>query len=73
MTLRELCKESYLVTTGGCLLNGDNIEWIRKIEDNTFDLTVTSPPYDNLRKYKGYSFNFENLKSYLIFYKIEYF
>lgn len=61
MTLRELCKESYLVTTSGCLLNGDNIEWIRKIEDNTFDLTVTSPPYDNLRKYKGYSFDFENL------------
>ena len=23
------------------------------------DLTVTSPPYDNLRDYKGYSFNFE--------------
>jgi site-specific DNA-methyltransferase (adenine-specific) len=23
------------------------------------DLTVTSPPYDNLRKYNGYSFNFE--------------
>lgn len=61
MTLRELCKESYLVTTGGCLLKGDNVEWIRKIEDNTFDLTVTSPPYDNLRKYKGYSFDFENL------------
>jgi len=23
------------------------------------DLTVTSPPYDNLREYEGYSFNFE--------------
>jgi site-specific DNA-methyltransferase (adenine-specific) len=24
------------------------------------DLTITSPPYDNLRDYKGYSFDFEN-------------
>jgi len=23
-------------------------------------LVVTSPPYDNLRKYKGFSFDFEN-------------
>lgn len=27
--------------------------------DNFIDLTVTSPPYDNLRKYNGYSFDFE--------------
>lgn len=25
------------------------------------DLTVTSPPYDNLRTYNGYSFDFENV------------
>ncbi|MGG3890216.1 DNA-methyltransferase [Metabacillus fastidiosus] len=25
------------------------------------DLTVTSPPYDDLRKYKGYSFEFESI------------
>lgn len=25
------------------------------------DLTVTSPPYDDLRNYKGYSFDFENI------------
>jgi site-specific DNA-methyltransferase (adenine-specific) len=25
------------------------------------DLVVTSPPYDNLRNYKGYSFNFERI------------
>jgi len=25
------------------------------------DLTVTSPPYDNLRDYKGYVFNFEEI------------
>ena len=30
------------------------------IPDNYVDLTVTSPPYDNLRTYNGYSFDFEN-------------
>ena len=29
--------------------------------DNCIDLTVTSPPYDNLREYKGYSFEFEEV------------
>src|SRR5690606_40160956 len=26
---------------------------------NFVDLTVTSPPYDNLRKYKGFEFNYK--------------
>ena len=29
--------------------------------DGHIDLTVTSPPYDNLRQYKGYSFDFESV------------
>ncbi len=29
--------------------------------DNCIDLTVTSPPYDNLRDYKGFSFDFEGI------------
>jgi len=29
------------------------------IPDNAIDLTVTSPPYDNLREYQGYEFDFE--------------
>ena len=28
---------------------------------NFIDLAVTSPPYDNLRDYKGYSFDFETI------------
>lgn len=35
------------------------------IPNNYIDLTVTSPPYDNLRKYKGYSFDFENIANEL--------
>lgn len=30
------------------------------LPDNSVDLTVTSPPYDNLRYYKGYVFDFES-------------
>lgn len=32
-----------------------------KMPDCFIDLTVTSPPYDNLRDYKGYSFDFESI------------
>ncbi len=28
------------------------------MDDNSIDLTITSPPYDSLRVYNGYSFNF---------------
>lgn len=37
----------------------DCVDGMRLLPDNCIDLTVTSPPYDNLRKYKGYNFNFE--------------
>lgn len=39
----------------------DNLVGMKKIFDNFVDLTVTSPPYDGLRKYNGYSFDFENV------------
>ncbi len=32
-----------------------------RMPDNFIDLTVTSPPYDNLRTYNGYCFDFENV------------
>jgi len=42
--------------------NMDNIKGMRQmIPDNSIDLTVTSPPYDNLRDYEEYDFNFEDL------------
>lgn len=37
----------------------DSAEGLRKLNSATVDLVVTSPPYDNLRKYKGFSWNFE--------------
>lgn len=32
---------------------GDSCDVLKQIPDNFVDLTVTSPPYDNLRKYNG--------------------
>lgn len=37
----------------------------QKMKENTVDLTITSPPYDNLRNYNGYSFNFEDIAKQL--------
>jgi DNA modification methylase len=37
----------------------NNLDTMKRMPDNFIDLTVTSPPYDNLRDYKGYSFDFE--------------
>lgn len=35
------------------LLQGDCLDKMKEIPDNVIDLTVTSPPYDNLRAYNG--------------------
>jgi len=45
---------------------GDNVEIIKEnIPDNYIDLTVTSPPYSNLRDYNSFSWDFENLTKQL--------
>ena len=41
------------------LWQGDCLELMKNIPDGSVDLTVTSPPYDNLRKYNGFSWDFE--------------
>lgn len=43
------------------IYNEDCLIGLRKLPDECIDLTVTSPPYDNLRTYNGYSFDFENI------------
>jgi len=37
----------------------DCLDTMKRMPDGFIDLTVTSPPYDNLRDYHGYSFDFE--------------
>ncbi|MFH1199723.1 MAG: site-specific DNA-methyltransferase [Candidatus Micrarchaeota archaeon] len=39
---------------------------MRNMDDNSIDLTVTSPPYDDLRNYEGYSFDFEGIATDLL-------
>ena len=43
------------------IIEGDCLEEMRRMPPNCINLTITSPPYDNLRRYKGYSFDFENI------------
>jgi site-specific DNA-methyltransferase (adenine-specific) len=47
------------------LRQGDCLELMKDIPDGSVDLTVTSPPYDNLRTYKGNidQWNFEKFKA----------
>ena len=40
----------------------DNREGLKLIEDCLIDLVITSPPYDDLRDYKGCDWNFEVFK-----------
>lgn len=47
------------------IYNEDCIETMKRMPDNFIDLTVTSPPYDNLRTYNGYCFDFENVAKQL--------
>ncbi len=47
------------ITEGNCL------DIMKSIGDGSIDLTLTSPPYDNLRSYKGYTFPFEQIASEL--------
>jgi site-specific DNA-methyltransferase (adenine-specific) len=41
------------------IYNMDCVEGMRILPDESVDLTVTSPPYDNLRKYTGFEWDFE--------------
>lgn len=43
------------------IYNENCIDTMQRMPDNFVDLAVTSPPYDDLRDYKGYSFPFEEI------------
>ena len=43
------------------IYNEDCLLAMQRMPDGMVDLVVTSPPYDNLRTYNGYSFDFENV------------
>jgi DNA modification methylase len=39
------------------IINGDSAAILKTLPEKSIDLIVTSPPYDNIRDYKGYSLN----------------
>ena len=43
----------------------DCLEGLKQLDDESIDLTVTSPPYDDLRKYNN-NFDFENIAKELM-------
>lgn len=43
------------ITQGNCL------DLLARVASGSVDMVMTSPPYDNLRTYKGYSFDFEGV------------
>jgi len=47
------------------IIQGDCKEIMARFPNNCIDLTVTSPPYDNLRTYEGYIFDFEEIAKQL--------
>jgi site-specific DNA-methyltransferase (adenine-specific) len=40
------------------IYNESNLVTMSKMQNDFIDCTITSPPYDNLREYNGYSFDF---------------
>lgn len=47
------------------IYNMDCIQGMKQLESNSVDLTVTSPPYDNLRTYDGFEWDFEGVANEL--------
>jgi DNA modification methylase len=41
------------------IYNENCLDTMSRMDDGFVDLTVTSPPYDDIREYNGYSFDFE--------------
>jgi len=48
------------------VIYGDCLEVMKEMPDECVDLVVTSPPYDDIREYGGYSFEFEFMAKELI-------
>ena len=43
------------------IYNMDCLDGLKQMQDECVDLTIISPPYDDLRKYNGYSWDFESI------------
>lgn len=57
----NVIKENGINAIKNCIINEDCLETMKRMSDNFIDLVVTSPPYDNLRDYNGFTFDFESI------------
>lgn len=44
--------------------NEDCLDTMANMPNDYLDLTITSPPYDDMRTYNGYCFDFESVSKY---------
>jgi site-specific DNA-methyltransferase (adenine-specific) len=49
------------------VLCGDNVEILKRFPNESVDFILTSPPYDNARKYNGFTWDFKELAFLLYF------
>lgn len=57
----NIANEDCIDVVANTIYNENCLDTMRRMPDEFIDLTVTSPPYDNLRTYKGYVFPFEDI------------
>lgn len=48
------------------IICGNHLDILAQLPDDSIDLTLTSPPYDDLRDYKGYKFDYKKLAPLLL-------
>lgn len=51
----------YYEEENGLLFCGDCLDILAKLPDESIDLVVTSPPYEELRSYQGYTFDYQKV------------
>lgn len=44
----------------------DNVQGMKQLDNESVDFVVTSPPYDNLRNYNGFSFDLDGMITELL-------
>lgn len=43
------------------IIEGNCVDIMRQFDDEVIDLTISSPPYNDLGNYKGFVFSFEDI------------
>jgi len=48
------------------ITQGDCLDLLKELPNDTIDMVITSPPYDDIRNYNGYNFEFEKIANELL-------